>query len=380
MSAYSPTGQRVFTLTFLFLAVILAIGIYYGYQRFAVGGMGAISNINGGFAWGIWVVYDVVIGTAFACGGYVLAITIYLMNKGRYHPLMRPAIVTSLLGYTLGGFGAFFDMGKFWQFYEFFLPWNWNFNSVMLEVGLCVFAYIFILAIEFAPTVLERFNAKRIIGILNRVLFLVIAIGILLPTMHQSSLGSLLIVMGHKVNPLWQTWHFQPLLALMSAVIMGFSIVIFEASLTTVGLRQPDESHLLKDLGRIIMWMLTLFVVIRLVVLTMQGTIGFAFVGDFASLVFLFEMALFITPIILLAMPSTRRNPAYLLIAGVCMLLAGAAYRLDAFLVTLNPGPGYSYFPSVPEMMITLGVIAAEIMAFLFIVKKLPVLHSEQKA
>ena len=375
MSTYKPTGQRVVTLSFLFLAIIFLIGGYFGVQRFFYGGMGSVSNLNGGFAWGIWVVYDVVIGTALACGGYALAITVYIMNRGQYHPLMRPAILTSLLGYALGGFGAFFDMGKFWQFYEIFLPWNWNFNSVMLEVGLCVAAYIIVLVIEFAPAFLERIGAKGLLKVLNKVLFLFIALGILLPTMHQSSLGSLLITMGHKVDPLWQTWHFQPLLAIISALIMGFSIVVFEASLTSVGLKQPSETPLLAGLGRIIMWLLVAFVVIRMVILAAQSKLGLILTSGTSSFVFIIEMALFITPVILLAMAKSRNSPAQLLIAAVCMLFAGAAYRFDAFLITYNPGPGYSYFPSAPEIMITLGIIAFEIMAFLFLIKKLPVLH-----
>jgi len=380
MSTYKPTGQRVITLSFLFLAVIFLIGAYFGVQRFFVGGMGAVSNLNGGFSWGIWVVYDVVIGTALACGGYALAMTIYIMNRGRYHPLMRPAILTSLLGYALGGFGAFFDMGKFWQFYEIFLPWNWNFNSVMLEVGLCVATYIIILIIEFSPVFLERIGAKGLLKILNKVLFVVIALGILLPTMHQSSLGSLLIAMGHKVDPLWQTWHFQPLLAIISALIMGFSIVVFETSLTSVGLKQPSEAPLLAGIGRIIMWLLVGFVVIRLVILAFQSKLGLIFTSGTSSLVFMIEMALFIIPIILLAMAKTKNNPGQLLVAAVCMLFAGAAYRFDAFLITYNPGPGYTYFPSGPEIMITLAIIALEIMAFLFLIKKLPVLHDTKHA
>ena len=246
----------------------------------------------------------------------------------------------------------------------------------MLEVGLCVAAYIIILIIEFAPAFLERIGAKWLLRILDKILFLVIALGILLPTMHQSSLGSLLITMGHKVDPLWQTLHFQPLLAVISALIMGFSIVVFESSLTSVGLKQPSESSLLAGLGRIIMWLLVSFVVIRLAILAFQGKLGLIFGSGTSSVIFILEMALFIVPIILLAKSGSRNNPALMFIAAASMLFAGIAYRLDAFLITLNPGPGYTYYPSAPEIMITLGMFAFGIMTFLILVKKLPVLHS----
>ncbi|HEB87558.1 MAG TPA: Ni/Fe-hydrogenase cytochrome b subunit [Gammaproteobacteria bacterium] len=379
MSVHKPLGGRILTAPFIFFGIIFLIGLYFMAQRF-IYGMGAVSNLNGGFAWGIWVVYDVVIGTALACGGYALAFTVYIFNKGQYHPLVRPAILASLLGYAMGGFGAFFDMGRWWQFYEIFLPWNWNFNSVMLEVGLCVTAYILVLVLEFSPAYLEKIGAKRLLKTLNKLLFLFIALGMLLPTMHQSSLGSLLIVMGYKVNPLWQTWQFQPLLALLSALTMGFSIVIFEASFSTVGFRRASETPLLAGLGKIILGLLISFLLVRTVLLVVQGNLGHLFAGDRASLLYVIETALFLIPVFILASPVNRNHGGRLLIAAVSMLLGGALYRFDAFLFTLNPGVGYRYFPSVPEIMVTLGIVSLEIMAYLVLVKTLPVLHREEHA
>ncbi len=379
MSNHQALGGRIFTVPFLVLLVIFVIGGVFMVERFTEG-MGAVSNLNDGFAWGIWVVYDVVIGTAFACGGYALAFMVYVFNKGQYHPLVRPAVLASLLGYALGGFGAFFDMGRFWQFYEIFIPGNWNFTSVMLEVGLCVSTYIVILALEFAPALLEKLGLNGLLKALNKVLFLLIALGVLLPTMHQSSLGSLLIAMGHKVHPLWQSLHMQPLLALLTALIMGFSIVIFEASTSAVGFGRRSESPLLAKLGKVIVGLLVAFLLVRLVTLMVQGKLGLIFSFDFASLLFLLEMALFVIPVFILLSPARRERGSQLLIAAVSMLIAGALYRFNAFLFTFNPGPGYSYFPSVAEIMITLGIIALELMAYLVLVKILPVLHLEKHA
>ncbi len=379
MSNHQALGGRIFTGPFIVLMVIFAIGCVFMVERFTEG-LGAVSNLNGGFAWGIWVVYDVVIGTAFACGGFALAFMVYVLNKGQYHPLVRPAVLASLLGYALGGFGAFFDMGRFWQFYEIFTPGNWNFNSVLLEVALCVAAYIVVLALEFAPALLEKLGMNGLLKALNKVLFLLIALGVLLPTMHQSSLGSLLIAMGHKVHPLWQSLHMQPLLALLTALIMGFSIVIFEASTSAVGFGRSSEAPLLAKLGKAIVGLLVAFLVIRLLVLIMHGKLGLIFSFNFASLLFILEMALFAIPVFILLSPERRERGSQLLIAAMCMLMAGTLYRFSAFLFTFDPGPGYSYFPSVAEIMITLGIIALELMAYLVLVKVLPVLHIEKHA
>ncbi len=379
MSNHQALGGRIFTLPFLILLAIFAAGCVFMVERFS-SGIASVSNLNGGFAWGIWVVYDVVIGTAFACGGYALAFMVYVFNKGQYHPLVRPAILASLLGYAMGAFGAFFDMGRFWQFYEIFTPSNWNFNSVMLEVGLCVAIYIIILALEFAPALLERLGMQGLLKALNKVLFLFIALGILLPTMHQSSLGSLLIAMGHKVHPLWQVQHMQPLLALLTALLMGFSIVIFEASFSAIGFRRASEVSLLAKLNKVIIGLLLVFLLVRFVVLLLQGKLGMIFSADFASLMFIVETLLFIVPLIILRSPARCERGSQLLIAAVSLLMAGSLYRFDAFLLTFNPGPGFNYFPSVPEIVITLGVIAFEIMVYMLLVKILPVMHREQHA
>ncbi|MCU7844279.1 MAG: Ni/Fe-hydrogenase cytochrome b subunit [Candidatus Thiodiazotropha sp. (ex Monitilora ramsayi)] len=379
MSAYQPLKRPVMTLPFMVLGVIALIGTFYLAQRF-IYGMGFVTNLNGGYAWGIWVVYDVVVGTALACGGYALAITVYVMNKGKYHPLMRPALLASLLGYGLGGVGAMIDMGRYWQFYNIFTPWHMNFNSVMLEVGLCVATYILVLCIEFAPTVLERFGAQRLVKALNKVLFLFIALGVLLPTMHQSSLGSMLIAMGYKVHPLWQSLHLQPLLAILTAVTMGFAVVVFEASFSAVGFRRHSETPLLSGLGKGIVGLIAAYLIFRFGEILINGKLGLIFAGDLASLMFLLETALFVFPLAVLSSAKYRGHGPLLLWASVSMLFAGSLYRFNAFLINYDPGPGYSYFPSTPEIMVTAGMVAIEIMVFLFVVKKFPVLHDAKHA
>ncbi|MEJ2455935.1 MAG: Ni/Fe-hydrogenase cytochrome b subunit [Candidatus Thiodiazotropha sp.] len=264
------------------------------------------------------------------------------------------------------------------EIYNILLPWNMNFNSVMLEVGLCVFSYILVLCIEFAPALLERFGAKGLLQTLNKVLFFVIALGILLPTMHQSSLGSMLIAMGYKVHPLWQTLHLQPLLALLTALTMGFAVVVFEASFGSVGFRRPAETPLLANLGKAIIGLLGVYLIIRFGEILLRGKLGAILAGDLGSLMFLLETALFIFPLVVLSSAKRRAHGPLLLWAAVSMLFAGSLYRFNAFLITYNPGPGYSYFPSVPEIMVTAGVVAVEIMAYLYVVKRFPVLHNAE--
>jgi Ni/Fe-hydrogenase subunit HybB-like protein len=205
-----PVGGKLFTLPFLICLVAAGIAAVILVKRYTQG-IGAVSNMNDGYAWGIWVTYDIVVGTAFACGGFAVALLVYILNRGQYHPLVRPALLASLLGYTLAGVSILIDVGRYWQGYNILLPKYMNFNSVMLEVALCVSAYIGVLWIEFSPTFMEGWGAKSAARKVNKFMFVFIALGVLLPTMHQSSLGSLMIISGHKLSPLWQT-NLLPLL------------------------------------------------------------------------------------------------------------------------------------------------------------------------
>src|SRR4051812_22272085 len=77
-------------------------------------GLGAATALSDGYPLGLWIAFDVVTGTALACGGYAVAILVYVRNKGKYHPLVRPALLTSALGYSLAGFSVLLDLGRWW--------------------------------------------------------------------------------------------------------------------------------------------------------------------------------------------------------------------------------------------------------------------------
>ena len=375
------TNRKLFTLPTFILAVISFIALVILAKRFMYG-LGAVTNLNDGYPWGIWVVYDVVVGTGLACGGYALALIVYIANKGKYHPLVRPALLASLFGYTLGGISAFIDMGRYWNFYNMFLPSQMNLNSVMLEVGLCVTAYCIVLFIEFAPTLLERFKMYGLKEKLDKLLFVFIAIGVLLPTMHQSSLGSLLIAMGYKVDILWQSSYLMPLFAILTAMTMGFSIVIFEASMVTVGFKRHSETHLLKGLGKVIQTLLAVFLILRFGDLIMRDAFSSAFTGSFKANMFLIETILFIVPLVILSSSKHKNKGSSLFIAAFCMLCAGALYRFNAFLIGWTPNATDSviYFPSSQELLVSIGIIAMEVLGYILLVKLLPVLPKEEHA
>ena len=129
-----------------------------------VAGLGAVTNLSDGYPWGLWITYDVLVGTALGCGGYAMAILVYAFNRWEYHPVVRSAVLTSVFGYSLAGLAIFLDIGRYWNGYKLFLPWTVNFNSVLVEVALCIAAYVVVLWIELLPTILEGYpgNAKAV--------------------------------------------------------------------------------------------------------------------------------------------------------------------------------------------------------------------------
>lgn len=373
MKEERPLGGRLFTPTFLFCLLFFIIALFLIAKRFMYG-LGAVTNMSDGYPWGIWIAFDVVVGTAFGCGGYAMALLIYVFNKGEYHPLIRPALMTSLFGYSLAGLAVFIDVGRYWQIYTIFLPWYLNPNSVLLEVALCVGAYVVVLWIEFTPAFLQKMGADSAKKSLEKVMFIFIALGILLPTMHQSSLGTVMVVAGSKLSPLWWT-PWLPLLFLISCIFMGFAIVIFEASATSTRYKIADERHILSKLSGIFPWMLGIYLIIRFADVAIRGHLGLAFKGDLMGNMFLLENLLLLVPMCILFMPANRNNSRVLFFSAISIILAGTLYRFNCYLIGFNPGGGWTYFPAAGEILITVGIVSIEIMAFLWFIKRLPIYH-----
>lgn len=381
--AHRPLGGRLLTKPIMVLGIFVLIGAYFIARRFFFG-LADVSHMSDGYPLGIWVAVDVVIGSAFGCGGYAMALLVYIFNRHHYHPLMRPALLGGVFGYTLAGLAVMIDLGRYWNAFNLLMPWYAQLNSVIFEVALCVMAYTTVLWIEFWPAFLERlpprfkqrYNLDKLQAFLKRYMFVFIGLGVLLPTMHQSSLGSVLLVMGSKLSPLWYT-TWLPLLYLISALTMGYGVVLLESTLVSSAYRLPSKSALLAPLSRIVAGLLALFLVLRFGALLAGGHGDLIFAGDKSSFLFLAETALFLAPLVLLATPAGRASQRLRFIAAVCLLAAGSLYRIDSYLMAVNPGNGWVYFPSAPELMITIGVISLEIILYLLFIKTLPVLHGD---
>lgn len=372
MSQPAPLRRDLITPTTLLLAALAAIGFFFVALRL-IYGLGAVTNLNNGYSWGIWVVIDIFIGTAFGCGGFSMAILVYVFNRGEYHPLVRPAVLGGLFGYTLGGLAAFLDLGRYWQAYNAVLPWYWNPNSIMAEVVLCLLAYTAVAWVEFAPVFLERWKFPLIKQWLERWMFVFVALGVLLPLMHQSSFGTVLLVMGTKLSPLWHT-IWLPLLFVVSAILMGYGIVMFETTVVTNSFRLPSEHALISRLSVVVGWVTLAWLAVRWVDLIYRGVVDLAFAGDLKSWTFWIENALFLFAAVVCCTPAGRASQRASFLAAVALVAAGTLYRLDALMIGLTPVGNWVYFPSFPEVMVTIGILSLEILLYLVFIKMFAVL------
>ncbi len=391
MSSHAPVavGGPLWTKTTRTLLWISAIGIGLIIWRFWVG-LGVSTGMNDGYPWGIWIAFDVVSGTALACGGYALALTVYIFNRGHYHPLVRPAILTSALGYSVAAVAIVVDVGRPWLIYRIPISWGkWNLDSALLEVALCVMVYVIVLWIEMSPAFFEKWQSeadsswanfsRSMTKFLNRALPWIIGVGIVLPTMHQSSLGAVIMLSGPRLHPLWHTGYL-PLLFLVSCIAMGYGVVVIETMLSSRAFGLSKENPMLGRLSKTIAGVMLVFLAIRFVDLFWYGKVSYFFSSGYLSLLCWIATGLFLLPAIYLLMTKNPTSTRGLLRTASLILLAGLLYRFDAYLVAFNPGPGWSYFPSLPEIMITVGLVALEILIYILLVKRFPILSGARAA
>jgi Ni/Fe-hydrogenase subunit HybB-like protein len=377
-----PLGGTILTRPVQILLAFAALAGALIVWRFAAG-LGATTALNDGYPWGLWIAFDVVTGTALSCGGYGVAMLVYILNRGHYHPLIRPALVTSAFGYTIAGLSVMIDVGRPWIAYQLPFFWHWNVHSVLLEVALCIMTYTIVLWLELSPAFLEQARSSSIalirrvgdvgLPIMKKSLLWLTALGMLLPTMHQSALGSLLLLSGPRLHPVWNT-TLLPLLFLLSCIAMWFGAVVIEGALSATFLGRKPETQMLAGLGLAMQPLIGLYLVIRLIDLAVRGQLGALFAFDFYGTLALFEMMLFAAAMLLLATDRQRHDLGNLFRAAMLMVLAGAMYRFDVFLVAFQPGAHWFYFPNVTEILITAGLVAGEIAGYIIVIKLFPIM------
>jgi len=386
-----PVEQRVFTPGVWRMLILVAIGLYFAITRF-IYGLSSITNLDHQHPWGIWIAVDVATGVALAAGGFTTSALAHIFHREHYHAVVRPALLTAMLGYTFVGIGLMVDLGRYYNIWHPAWPTMWSPNSALFEVGMCVMCYLTVLYIEFAPVVCERFlgdmrwvTLGRICGVLHRVLGrvmpLFIIAGVVLSCAHQSSLGNLMVLAPAKVHPLWWT-PVLTIMFLLSAIAVGYPMVIFESMYASWALKLKPEMHILSSLARIIPITLGLYMAVKITDMIVRGSYVHLAEGSVQSLMFGMEMVFGVMlPFALLLSRRVRHSPRWLFWSALLVVLGVALNRINVFLVAFQPlYPVKSYFPALGELAVTVGLVSLLMFIYRVIVIYFPVITHPGRA
>jgi len=357
--------------------VIMALGLYSTYVRY-FRGLGAISNMTDQFPWGFWIGFDCLCGVMLAAGGFCIVGAVYLFNVERLHSIVRPAVLTAFLGYLLFIVGLLFDLGRPWYIWHQLIYMNPH--SVMFEVGMCVMTYTTVLFFEFLPNVFERFNLQAPIKWIKEIYPVLIVVGILLSTLHQSSLGSLYLIMPTKLHPFWYSPAL-PFFFFGSAVAVGLAMTIFESTQSSRALGRQLELPVLVTLGGALLVALWVNALLRFEDFWHRGLLGQIVKPSYEAYFLWAELLMaFVIPITLLSFKKVRLSPNGLYWASVISLLGFITNRLNVGIIGFETYVGHHYLPKWTEFSVTLMIIAMGFALFGVAVKYLPIFPGEEHA
>ncbi|MCX8055531.1 MAG: Ni/Fe-hydrogenase cytochrome b subunit [Ignavibacteria bacterium] len=386
-----PLKIKYFTPGVIVLCLLALNGLIFLAMRF-IFGIGSVTNLNQQYPWGIWIAIDVATGVALAAGGFTTAALSHVMNREYYHVVVRPALLTAMLGYTFVALGVFIDIGRWYYIWHPLIMWNPN--SALFEVGICVMIYLTVLYIEFLPIVTERFIGKvnlpglfsifnklldKILRFLDRtlskVMFIFFIAGVVLSTLHQSSLGTLMIIAGSKMHPLWQT-PILPLLFLLSAISVGFPMVIFESLIASRSFKLEPEMPVLRRLGSLVPLLLFIYLSFKIGDMVIRGTYVYLAEINIHSIMFMIEIILgVVIPLRMFMSKAVLNSPLWLFIASTLVVFGVFVNRLNNFVVAYHPPYSQSpYFPSFGEISVTVGLIALLVLLYRAFVMIFPII------
>jgi Ni/Fe-hydrogenase subunit HybB-like protein len=355
--------------------LIMAAGVYATWVRFRYG-LGASTNLSDQFPWGLWIGFDVMCGVMLAAGGFTLTAAVEIFSIKRWHSIMRPTILTAFMGYLLVSAALMYDLG---------LPWNiWhplimrNPHSVMFEVAYCVMLYTTVLTLEFSPIVFERLGWTWALRAVRSVMIVFVILGVILSTLHQSSLGTLYMIMPNKLHPFW--WSpLLPVFFYLSAIAVGLAMIIFESSMSSKYFGRELELPILRDMGRVLAVVLAIYAILRFEDLYHRGVLRLVLIPGYEQRFFLLEIFLsVIIPLALLLLPKIRENAQGLYLVAVSTLLGFVTNRLNVTITGVENAVSARYAPKWTEVVITAMFVALGFAIFGLAARYLPIFPKEK--
>ena len=368
------TRPKITVWRVIFVLLALA-GLYSTYLR-VMYGLGGSTNLSDQFPWGIWIGFDILCGVGLAAGGFTLVAAVHIFNIEKYHPILRPAILTAFLGYVLVVFALLFDLGRPDRLWHPLVMWNPH--SVMFEVAWCVTLYTTVLALEFVPVVLEKYELHQSLKVVRAISVPLMIAGVILSTLHQSSLGTLYLIVPHKLYGLWYT-PLLPVLFYISAIGAGLAMTIFESWHSSRAFGRQLELPLLAGMARVLAVVMSVYLMIRYLDLSKRGALGLLTRNRTETWLFALEIALMMVPMVLLYLRRVRRSPAALYWCAVMYLFGFITNRLNVAVTGMESASGTHYIPRWTEMAVTLSIIALGFAIFRVVAQYFPIFEAQEE-
>jgi Ni/Fe-hydrogenase subunit HybB-like protein len=376
----ATAGGTLFTPFNMVAGLILLIGLVVTALRFT-GGLATVTNLSDNNPWGLWIGFDLLVGVALAAGGYVTSASCYIFGLKRFHSAVRPAILTGFLGYALVVFALHYDVGRPWRLpYPFIVQPGTT--SLLFEVGACVALYLLVLFIEYTPAPLEWLGFKRARNIVVKLTLVLTIFGVVLSTLHQSSLGALYLIAPSKLHPLWYS-SYLPVYFFISSIIAGLSMVIFEGSLSHKNFHDKMDATHLKEadgvvlgFGKAAAFVLFGYFIIKVVGVAVDNNWHHLATGW--GLWFLVEIVGFVLlPCYLYAVGTRDKNIKMIRRTSLLAVLGIVLNRFNVSMVAFNYHLPSSerYFPHWMEIVISLFIVTIGVLVFRFIVTRMPILY-----
>jgi Ni/Fe-hydrogenase subunit HybB-like protein/Fe-S-cluster-containing dehydrogenase component len=387
-----PVNRKLFTPGVFLLILLMLAGLASAVWRFGFG-FASATNLDQQHPWGLWVAIDVASGVALAAGGFAAAVLATVFHIERYRPLVRPALLTAMLGYTAVVVGLQADLGRYYNVWHPLLPMMWQGNSVLFEVGICEFCCLNLLYLQFAPILLERLDkdpkrfprlsklARKATPMVEKAMPFLIIAGCVAAFLHQSALGNLLVITPYKLHPLWHT----PLLSLLFLISAigggGFAMMVFESLFASWSLKLKPEMHVLSALARLVPPVMGLYLGLKIGDMIDRKTYVYLRHVDLLSVCWIIEVVLGVIVPVVMLLSRRVRHSAKLLFTAAALIVAGVIFnRINVFLIAYHPPYAKPYFPSAAEFGITIGLFAFLVFGYRLLVTYFPVISQPTKA
>ena len=337
-------------------------------------GLGLVTNLSDEWPWGLWIGFDVLTGVALAGGGYFTAIVVHVLHRHQYHVIARSAMLTSLLGYLLVMAGLFLDIGQWFNFWRPFV--SWGHTSVLFEVFWCVSCYTTVQVLEFGEIFTERVG-KKWHTIFKNAMPVLMIVGIIFPTLHQSSLGGLYLIAVDKLYPLWWSTLI-PYFFLISSFFVGPAMICVESTLAGNAYKHKVPVEVLRGLAKIGGWFMVLYLALKLFDLSNRNVWNLVFAGNLESTMFLVELLFGVIIPILIVFSGMSKSRSGLFIYGLLVSGGVILNRMNVVFTGMSGKTGGTYFPSIWEWSVSIGLVAIGVLVYCFVVENFRILEHEK--